>query len=311
MRPDSDGTKLKQNNARTTAARLSCSFGGLSVAALRGRRQCAPMLDADRVRWHGVTERHVEKCVREVKRVRYDAASSRRKMTDRFGALGRRRILLFDGRPGSREHAVVALTEFGADIAVPEGDSDTIDPSPRDLIAIVVSDPHADDHDALRIERIVTRLREVNSVPVLVLATTVDDDLLLQEFRPHIPAHRRTVAMDFAERVRSVLRGDRSEPLTFGTLMIDRRRRVVEVAGRPVDMTRKEFDLLEFLASSPNRAYSRDELLAAVWRSSRDWQSSATVTEHLRRLRAKLDAQRDDGASWLVTVRGIGYRFEP
>src|SRR5438309_312796 len=58
------------------------------------------------------------------------------------------------------------------------------------------------------------------------------------------------------------------------------------------------------------RVYSKAELLAEVWGSSDAWQDPATVTEHIRRLRRKIEAD-PDRPRWLHTVRGAGYRFEP
>ena len=64
----------------------------------------------------------------------------------------------------------------------------------------------------------------------------------------------------------------------------------VELDGELLDLTPKEFDLLAFLAASPDQVYSREELLEHVWGSTQDWQDPATVTEHVRRLRLKLEA---------------------
>jgi PAS domain S-box-containing protein len=83
----------------------------------------------------------------------------------------------------------------------------------------------------------------------------------------------------------------------------------VTVAGTPVDLTAKEFDLLAFLGARPGRAFTRDELLRAVWQSASEFQQASTVTEHIRRLRAKVEPDPADPAI-LVTVRGIGYRFD-
>lgn len=93
-------------------------------------------------------------------------------------------------------------------------------------------------------------------------------------------------------------------------LDIDPVARVVTLGGRRINMTPKEFDLLAFLAARPGVAFTRGELLQAVWSSSPDWQGAATVTEHVHRLRAKM-TQGSDAAGRLVTVKGAGYRFDP
>jgi DNA-binding response OmpR family regulator len=98
--------------------------------------------------------------------------------------------------------------------------------------------------------------------------------------------------------------------LIFGDLLIDRRTREVEHDGERIDFTAKEFDLLEFLASSPRQVFSRQQLLQQVWSSCREWQNEATVTEHIRRVRRKIELDADH-PRWITTVRGVGYRFEP
>jgi DNA-binding response OmpR family regulator len=98
--------------------------------------------------------------------------------------------------------------------------------------------------------------------------------------------------------------------LQFGAMTIDLAARQVSVDDTPVELTVKEFDLLAFLATRPRRAISRDELLHSVWQSASDWQHASTVTEHVRRLRSKLE--RDARHPRLLqTVRGFGYRFDP
>ena len=81
------------------------------------------------------------------------------------------------------------------------------------------------------------------------------------------------------------------------------------MAGNRVDLTKREFDLLVFLAAHPRRVFSREELLNEVWGSSEDWQAPATVTEHVRRIRLKVEPD-PTSPHWIHNVRGVGYRFE-
>jgi DNA-binding response OmpR family regulator len=124
---------------------------------------------------------------------------------------------------------------------------------------------------------------------------------------------------EVSARIESVLRRtndggpsrDANEPtMTFGPLQINELTHEVRLDDNLVELTSKEFALLAFLAASPRRVYSREQLLENVWLSSPEWQGGATVTEHIRRLRSKIEVDPDH-PTWITTVRGVGYRFEP
>lgn len=94
------------------------------------------------------------------------------------------------------------------------------------------------------------------------------------------------------------------EPIVCGSLCIDVASYMVSLDGAPVDLTRKEFDLLALLASHPGRAFSRDFLLERVWGYDYDG-FDRTVDSHIVRLRRKLGPLGEK----IVTVWGVGYRF--
>jgi two-component system phosphate regulon response regulator PhoB len=134
------------------------------------------------------------------------------------------------------------------------------------------------------------------------------DDYVVKPFSP----------AELAARVGTVLRrsGTRRAPssatatLEFGDLVIDTLAREIRVSDRLVETTAKEFALLAFLAGSPRQVFTREQLLAQVWDSSSEWQDAGTVTEHIRRIRRKIEVD-PDSPQWVRTVRGVGYRFEP
>ncbi|HEY5266638.1 MAG TPA: response regulator transcription factor [Acidimicrobiales bacterium] len=124
---------------------------------------------------------------------------------------------------------------------------------------------------------------------------------------------------EVSARIESVLRRSSSNStsssintpnMRFGDLEINESTHEVKMAGALLELTSKEFALLVFLASSPRQVFSRDQLLQHVWASSSDWQNEATVTEHIRRIRTKMEVD-PDRPLWIRTVRGAGYRFEP
>ncbi len=79
------------------------------------------------------------------------------------------------------------------------------------------------------------------------------------------------------------------------------------VDGESVQLTQREFDLLLFLASHPEQAFTRSQLMDHVWQYS-FYSDTSTVTVHIRRLRAKLEADPEQ-PRWIQTVWGVGYRF--
>jgi len=100
-----------------------------------------------------------------------------------------------------------------------------------------------------------------------------------------------------------------STTLAVGPLVIDLAARKVAADGKALELTAKEFDLLAYLAARPGFVFTRDQLLRAVWNSCSEWQQAATVTEHIRRLRAKIEAD-PRRPRLLRTVRSGGYRLD-
>ncbi len=150
--------------------------------------------------------------------------------------------------------------------------------------------------------------------PVIVVSgrTSVGDRVLGLDTGADDYISKPVASHELIARVRAVLRRS-DEPqhrLVYSPLEIDRESRQVVLSGEPVELTRKEFDLLAVFAANPGRAFSRRELLAEVWGSAPEYQGSDTVTEHVRRLRQKL-GDDSEVPGWIVTMRGVGYRFDP
>ncbi len=164
---------------------------------------------------------------------------------------------------------------------------------------------------------VMQRLREDPTPPGVILLTAKGeesdrviglrqgaDDYVVKPFSP----------AELVARVDAVLRrverpAERCEPLVAGDIRIDLAARRVTVEGEPVVLTQREFDLLLFMARHPHQAFSRNQLMDAVWQYS-FYTDTSTVTVHIRRLRTKLE--RDPGhPRHLETVWGIGYRFAP
>jgi two-component system, OmpR family, response regulator ResD len=130
------------------------------------------------------------------------------------------------------------------------------------------------------------------------------DDYVVKPFSP----------AELVARVDAVLRRaepepEREEPIAFDDLEIDPAGRTAHVRGEQVQLTVREFDLLLFLVRHPGQAFSRDQLMEAIWNYT-FYTDTSTVTVHMRRLRAKVEANPSE-PRWLQTVWGVGYRFQP
>jgi DNA-binding response OmpR family regulator len=183
---------------------------------------------------------------------------------------------------------------------------------PPDIVLLDLDLPDLDGLDVL------SAVRRRGDLPVIVLTgrrleqdrvaglERGADDYVLKPFS----------ARELIARIRTVLRradhgaaeAAETDVLTHDELVIDRTAREVTVDGRRVELTKREFDLLAFLAAHPRRVFSRQELLSEVWGSSEDWQVPATVTEHVRRVRLKVEGDPTN-PKWIHNVRGVGYRF--
>jgi len=180
-----------------------------------------------------------------------------------------------------------------------------------DLIVLDVMLPETDGFELCRLIR---QSQVLGRIPVVFLTARSDevdrvlgleiggDDYMTKPFSPRelvarIKAHLRREDMD-------------NDPvlLQIGPFRLDRTGRKVFAADRPLTLTSTEFNLLEFFLTHPGRAYSRDQLLEAVWGEQR-FVTPRTVDVHVRRLREQIEEQ-PDAPRYLTTVRGYGYRFE-
>ena len=226
---------------------------------------------------------------------------------------------MVDDDEGVRTSVTWALEADGFSVdSVQDGVSaiDHIETSPPSLVVLDLSLPGIGGLDVLRRVRLQEQRTDSFRLPIIVLSgrdgetdriVGLDlgaDDYLVKPFSPG----------ELAARARSVLRrcgGGSPDPFTPRGVgvEVDVEAREAWVDGEPVTLAAKEFELLAYFVDHPRRACSRDELLAAVWSSGEGWQTPATVTEHVYRLRQKLED--DPGRpTRLTTVRAVGYRWE-
>jgi DNA-binding response OmpR family regulator len=232
-----------------------------------------------------------------------------------------RLVLLVDDDPTVLEVCRSYLEQAGFRVSEAVDAFAALDRVARDRPDLVVLDRMLPGLDGIEVVR---RIRSTTPTPLPVIMLTAlgaeddriagleagVDDYLAKPFSPR----------ELTLRVRSVLRralaaeaaaastaGSPAAVIERGPLRIDVAAHTVDLDGRRVNLTQREFELLAFLARRPGTVFSRDDLLAAVW----GWTHGdlSTVTVHVRRLREKIEA---DAANprLLVTVWGYGYRFD-
>jgi DNA-binding response OmpR family regulator len=225
------------------------------------------------------------------------------------------RVLVVDDEPMVREVLVRYLEREGFEVDEAADGPAALASAARwrpDLILLDLMLPGIDGYEVFR------RLRDAGASPPVIMLTARGeetdrvvglelgaDDYVTKPFSP-----REVVA-----RVRAVLRRTRApDGATTGTvrvgdLELDLGRRELTGDAGPVHLTRKEYELLAYLATQPGVTFTRTQLLEDVWDFAWDGDSS-TVTVHIRRLREKIEAV-PSAPRHLVTVWGVGYRFEP
>ncbi|HEX6026744.1 MAG TPA: response regulator transcription factor [Solirubrobacter sp.] len=184
----------------------------------------------------------------------------------------------------------------------------TASEGPLDLIVLDVGLPDIDGIEVCR------RVREFSDAHVLMLTaqdTELDKVVGFEAGADDYVTKPFSVA-ELVGRVKAVLRRARraaSAARTFGSLSVDPLARVATLDGRPLELTRTEFDLLDTLSAQPRVAFSRAQLLEKVW--GPNWYGDDHLVDvHVSNLRRKLaDDPRDP--DFVCTVRGVGYRMGP
>jgi DNA-binding response OmpR family regulator len=223
-------------------------------------------------------------------------------------------ILIVEDEPSISEVVGLYLRRAGFQVHTVSDGSSALSFLEKQLPDLVVLDVMLPGIDGLSVLR---WLRDQSDTPVILVTARreeVDriaglemgaDDYVVKPFSPQ----------ELVSRVRAVLRRTKTSDtgsdgsLVAGDLTIDMTTRLVAFSGKEITLTSKEFDLLWLLASHPRQVFSREHLLQRVWGSSA-YIDSSTVTVHLRRLREKIE-QDPSQPRHLVTVWGVGYKFEP
>jgi len=167
------------------------------------------------------------------------------------------------------------------------------------------------------------KLRETKSTPVIMLTAKGEeanrvqgfevgaDDYVVKPFSPREIMYRVKAILKRASATAylSPETNKTNNVIVFDTLIIDNDAHRVTIDGKEVGLTPKEYELLFYLASSPDKVFSREELLRDVW-NYEFFGDLRTVDTHIKRLREKLSKISNDAAKMISTVWGVGYKLE-
>ncbi|HEV7847423.1 MAG TPA: response regulator transcription factor [Thermoleophilaceae bacterium] len=232
---------------------------------------------------------------------------------------GRRTILMVEDEASITEPLAEALDREGFATRVAPTVADALSAAEEEMPDLVLLDVMLPDGSGYDVAR---ALRERSKVPIIMLTARGEetdrivglelgaDDYIVKPFS----------AREVAARIRAVLRrtgegagaaaapaAEKQGPQEVGPVRVDRDRRAASVGGAELDLTRKEFELLELLTREAGSVISRERLIDEVWDTN--WfGSTKTLDVHVSSLRRKLG---DDSQSprFIHTVRGVGFRF--
>jgi two-component system alkaline phosphatase synthesis response regulator PhoP len=222
-------------------------------------------------------------------------------------AMNAARILVVDDELSLRRLMRLYLTRAGFTVDEASTGNEAVAALRRGGIDLAIVDVMLPGIDGFEVVR---QARRNSSIPIILLTARGEeasrvaglelgaDDYVVKPFLAH----------EVVARVRAQLRRARgfeadTDTLRAGVVELDRRARRCTVRGQQIDLTRREFDLLEALLANPGRVCTRDQLLDAAWGSR--YVSEKTVDVHIAGLRRKLG-----DALHVSTLRGVGYRLE-
>jgi len=224
-------------------------------------------------------------------------------------------ILVVDDEREITELISLYLAREGYAVHVADNGEDAVRLAETLLPDLIVLDIQLGQIDGIEVCR---RIRETSAVPILFVSCKDDDNDIIHGLsvggddymtKPFSP--RQLVARVQAQLRRQALRAGAKAPsteLSYGGLTIDTAARTVDIDGRSVSLSVKEFDLLAYLAQHPNQAFRLDDLYQVVW-GAESIGDTRTLMVHISNLRKKIECDPAN-PRFIHTVRGIGYKFD-
>ena len=229
-----------------------------------------------------------------------------------------KRILIIEDDPEIAELLQEACSSVDCEVTVENDGKEGLDRALAEKYSMVILDiglPTVDGYEVCRTIR-----KENEDIAILMVTSRSEeiDKILGLEFGADDYITKPFSIRELAARVKALLRRVKEEgstvskdgskeDLNYGDLQINFTSRRVTLDGEEVDLTAIQFELLAFLADSPDRVFTREDLMEAIW-GYNSTRFDATITSHMSRLRGKLERDPNN-PEFIETVRGVGYRF--
>ena len=219
------------------------------------------------------------------------------------------KVLVVDDEEPILELLKYNLEKQGYDVRTATDGQIAVDTAKKfhpDLVLLDIMMPRMDGVEACRQIRAIPELQ--NTFIVFLTARSEEysevaafdvgaDDYITKPIKPRALMSRITALFRRDSKKKGA-----SNQIKIGDLVIDRTSYTIKVKGNEISLPKKEFELLFFLAQSPNKVFSRDDLLQNIWGSD-VYVLARTVDVHIRKVREKI------GDDYITTVKGVGYKF--
>ena len=226
------------------------------------------------------------------------------------------KILVVDDEEHIAELISYNLTNNGYKVVIANNGIDAVKLAVEEKPSLILLDLMIPGKDGYDVCKDVRSNSEIRNTPIIMLTAKSEevDKILGLELGADDYITKPFSVRELLARVKAVLRRfsivePESNVLTFGDLVADFDKREILVKDKKLDLTLKEFELLEILIRNKGKILTRDTLLDKIWGYEYIGETR-TVDVHIRYLRKKIEAD-DKNPKFIETIRGVGYRFNP
>lgn len=222
-----------------------------------------------------------------------------------------KKILIVDDEPDILEFLQYNLRKEGYTVVTASDGKQAIGVAEREKPNLILMDIMMPELDGVETCRMLRSRKEFNDTPIAFLTardedfsqiTALDvggDDYITKPIKPRVLLSRISALLRRSSRSSY----DDAEAIELHDLVIDKQKVMVFKQGAPIELPRKEFEILWLLASKPGRVFTREEIFDRIWGAD-VIVGNRTIDVHIRKLRERL------GEEYIKTMKGIGYKFD-